>query len=621
MAEVVLTIGDRSYTRKTVLGEGGFSQVFLGADRTTGKRVALKILSKPEDPMEAKKQYANAVKEIKAMKAIGKHQNIVAILGYDLQAVVNGKDVIVMIQQLCPKGELFDYLMYTKHFSPEIAMAMFAQLCAGLNHMHTKGIAHRDLKPENLLLSQDFTLKIADFGFSFQFQKGEKPRKQMLTELGTKGYMAPEITDPKAPYDEKADVFACGVILFIMLAGFPPFQEATKSDWWFNKIMARKHDLFWKAHERAVKFEKGAKTLILKMLEPVPKLRPTIAKVMENKYFEEYATTYKKDQVQDALKKRKKQVDEKKLEERRMSNRDLAIDFMKVFAKNDVSPLHNQCLSLSMFLTNPFMTELSKATTCEEIMHAMVNAVDADNGGGAAEYQYIASIKSEIKEVMSKLTNIEAIELKKTMEERLDITKKSLKDIFSEEVVEALKRAIQHTTFGDIDDWEKVVKFANYESNMILPQFSHCGFNAWKTKIGYGVLVYAIDKFCAGKSVKLKLNKQNASISLKLKTHKQVVLPVEKEGDLKWIQGKIPIQVALSFRLFKGDGDFNVLTIQNDGDTFSMERGRLIIEELTTRSRYYLRYFLSPFSHSDAVLKSWYYTDEEIDEIQVPSNQ
>ena len=82
-------------------------------------------------------------------------------------------------------------------------------------------------------------MKLVDFGFAFAFEKrGEK--RIMQTELGTKGYMAPEVLENRQTYTKKCDIFSAGVIFFIMLAGFPPFQHANKQDWWFNKLMKKK---------------------------------------------------------------------------------------------------------------------------------------------------------------------------------------------------------------------------------------------------------------------------------------------------------------------------------------------------------------------------------------------
>ena len=127
-----------------------------------------------------------------------------------------------------------------------------------MRHCHEKGICHRDLKPENLLLSGDFELKIADFGLSALGENEDGTPLLLRTECGTRGYMAPEVLAGR-PYDgHKADVWSAGVILFITLAGFPPFQMAASSDWWFQRIQNKQYPLFWEAHLRSATFSKEA---------------------------------------------------------------------------------------------------------------------------------------------------------------------------------------------------------------------------------------------------------------------------------------------------------------------------------------------------------------------------
>jgi serine/threonine protein kinase len=196
-------------------------------------------------------------------------------------------------------GELFDYLMFTGYFDEEIARSYFHQLIDGLEAIHNQGFAHRDLKPENLLLDSNFTLKIADFGFATAFRKDDVEIK-MKTACGTKGYLAPEVLKGKK-YVQSVDIFAAGIILFITYAGFPPFNDAISTDWWWNrlengwkersggKLLDRKqewskHGLFWAAHERSREFPTNLKDFLLKLLHPEPDQRPTIEQIRKENW-------------------------------------------------------------------------------------------------------------------------------------------------------------------------------------------------------------------------------------------------------------------------------------------------------------------------------------------------
>lgn len=123
------------------------------------------------------------------------HENILKV--YDVlknashrPAKREGANCFAIVLEYAEAGELFDYVAETGRFSEAVTRTYFLQLLAGIGYMHQKGYAHRDIKLENLLLSEDYTLKIADFGFSCLL-KGRDGSGMLKTKLGTEGYMAP----------------------------------------------------------------------------------------------------------------------------------------------------------------------------------------------------------------------------------------------------------------------------------------------------------------------------------------------------------------------------------------------------------------------------------------------
>jgi len=222
------------------------------------------------------------------------------------------------VLELATGGELFEFLSYTGFFEESIARSYFHQLMSGVECCHSEGVVHRDLKPENLLLDDQFTLKIADFGFSNIVCSAHK---LMFTECGTPGYMAPEmIRNPKGYDGMKADIWACGVILFIMLAGFPPFQKPDLSDWWFNKLVNGKHALFWQAHSRSAYFSDQTKDFLNKILNPDPEKRISITDMKKHPWWK--GTTITNVALVSELQRRKSTVDTVKSKEKEKKKKD-----------------------------------------------------------------------------------------------------------------------------------------------------------------------------------------------------------------------------------------------------------------------------------------------------------
>jgi len=292
------------------LGEGGFSFVKVGIHKTTKERVALKMLKKDKLNLNSsvKKQVE---REIVAMEKIH-HKNVIRLKMVDWDAKYEKKngqliEVILVVLELANGGELFEFLSFTGCFEEPIARTYFHQLIDGAAYCHSNGVCHRDLKPENLLLDDNFVLKLADFGFSSVFGSSNRT---MYTECGTPGYMAPEMFLAKGYDPVMADIWACGVILFIMLAGFPPFQKPNMTDWWFNKLQTGKHSLFWQAHSRSAHFSENTKDLINKILNPDPQRRISIQDIRRHPWFE--GSTISESALLTELSRRKNQVDEQK---------------------------------------------------------------------------------------------------------------------------------------------------------------------------------------------------------------------------------------------------------------------------------------------------------------------
>ena len=328
----------------------------LGIHKKTGQKVALKIMLADESGKISDSKKKQLIRELNVMKKV-KHENVIQLIEFDENAEYpesNGDKTkcIVTVLEFAAGGELFDFLMFTGCFDEYASRAYFHQMINGLEAMHKLGIAHRDLKPENLLFDENYTLKIADFGFATSFvddSMGKTQRIKMKTACGTKGYLAPELLKGKK-YTHKCDIFALGIILFTTFAGFPPFQNAVETDWWWDKLSKghkyivasekqkyqkdkdkhiaagkAKIDLFWKAHERTKQFDSVLKRLLESMLHPYSDYRYDIKHIKQHQWFNgkkynaEELKSYLQTRVRTVVKERAQKI-KKQLEEQGVSS-------------------------------------------------------------------------------------------------------------------------------------------------------------------------------------------------------------------------------------------------------------------------------------------------------------
>ncbi len=165
--------------------------------------------------------------------------------------------------------------------------------------IHASGLAHRDLKTENMFLDNEFNIKIGDFGFA-KFLDGEN-KGRFTSHLGTPGYQSPQMLICKNYNGFENDIFACGVILFVIHAGSPPFREAKETDPWYKNFLNKHPHIFWQYHLKNKKFSNNFIKLITGMLSPEG--RYTIKDVINSDWYKEELAT--KDEVKKEMEERK----------------------------------------------------------------------------------------------------------------------------------------------------------------------------------------------------------------------------------------------------------------------------------------------------------------------------
>jgi len=267
------------------LGKGGYSWVKRGYDTVNETTVALKFQTRVNDEW-ALEQAEQVRTEIKSLTTI-RHENVMRLYAYNLSARYETKakgvvKCILFVLEFCPGGELFDILYYTDAMDEIMARTYFHQMINGLAACHTTGVAHRDIKPQNLLLDGEFNIKITDFGLSKIIER-DADFLMRSTYVGTRGYQAPELLLNRK-YTNSIDIFSLGVIFFIMLAGYPPFERAHSTDKWYKPLVSGDTEGFWKRHKNC-KIPKNVRDLVTGMLCFRPSRRVTIDEIKDHPWW------------------------------------------------------------------------------------------------------------------------------------------------------------------------------------------------------------------------------------------------------------------------------------------------------------------------------------------------
>eukprot|EP00298_Acanthocystis_sp_HF-20_P026885 c4717_g1_i1.p1 GENE.c4717_g1_i1~~c4717_g1_i1.p1 ORF type:complete len:337 (-),score=79.76 c4717_g1_i1:25-1035(-) len=227
------------------LGTGSFGRVKLVRHKKTGKYYALKMLKKH---FIIQVQQTDHIKSEKQILQQVNHPNIVNYIG----SCQDPKYLYIMMEYV-QGGEFFTHLRKAGKFPNNTAVYYAAQVLLALYHLHEKHIVYRDLKPENLLMDKNGNCKITDFGFA------KKIDYKTWTLCGTPEYLAPELILSKG-HNKGADYWALGVLIYEMLAGYPPFYDDDHIQL-YQLILSR--NIKFPFH-----FDKSAKDIIKKLCEP-----------------------------------------------------------------------------------------------------------------------------------------------------------------------------------------------------------------------------------------------------------------------------------------------------------------------------------------------------------------
>ncbi|NWY17282.1 KCC2B kinase, partial [Aphelocoma coerulescens] len=268
MASTTCTRFTDEYQLFEELGKGAFSVVRRCMKITTGQEYAAKIINTKK---LSARDHQKLEREARICRLL-KHPNIVR-----LHDSISEEGFHYLVFDLVTGGELFEDIVAREYYSEADASHCIQQILEAVLHCHQMGVVHRDLKPENLLLaskSKGAAVKLADFGLAIEVQ-GEQ--QAWFGFAGTPGYLSPEVLR-KDPYGKPVDMWACGVILYILLVGYPPFWDEDQHRL-YQQIKAGAYD-FPSPEWDTVTPE--AKDLINKMLTINPAKRITASEALKH---------------------------------------------------------------------------------------------------------------------------------------------------------------------------------------------------------------------------------------------------------------------------------------------------------------------------------------------------
>lgn len=215
----------KDYIWKDWMGKGNFATVYAWTKKSDGIKYAVKSIHKKKILESKRKKDINPLlSEIEIMRVL-EHQGVIR-----LYEIYEEETIVHLVLELLEGGELFERIKQKGTYSEKDAMMIMKNILEAISYVHSKGIIHRDLKPENLILKSkdnDYDVKIADFGLASFIKDGEK----LNLPCGSPGYVGPEVLDTSfGGYDTKADIFSIGVILYVLLTGWPAFPGANVND-------------------------------------------------------------------------------------------------------------------------------------------------------------------------------------------------------------------------------------------------------------------------------------------------------------------------------------------------------------------------------------------------------
>ena len=382
----------KEYTLGKIIGKGSFAQVRVAIHKQTKEKRAIKILKKSDVDMES------LLEEVTILSKLS-HPYIMHI--YE---IFEDKLNIYITSDYCKGGELFEMISKKGSFTEKEACIIMKQIMSAICYSHQNGIVHRDLKPENILLdsnSDDLSIKIVDWGCAKRIKKDER-----LHQVdGSSYYIAPEVL--QGDYNEKCDIWSCGVILYILLCGYPPFNGDNDEEIYASILSGE----FSFPEEEWNSVSDEAKNFIKKMLVKNPEERITALDSLQDIWFknnEEKSETYDKDLAKNVLSNMRRFKKSRKLEKatiafiiNQLILKEERVDLKKLFKEWDTNG--DGVLSKEEIMAG-YKKVYGHAD--EDEIENMIKSIDLD-GNGVIDYQEFLAC-SMSKDIILRDENLES---------------------------------------------------------------------------------------------------------------------------------------------------------------------------------------------------------------------
>ena len=258
------------YTNLTPIATAAFGQVYSTLYLPTNTLRCLKIYSKEKIKNSNQSGFEEEIKLIRRFD----HPNI-----YKIYEFFQDSKNYYLISEYLHGGELFDFISTNNNFNETTVCIIMEQILSAVNYLHKHNILHRDLKPENIMLAQQddiYSIKLIDFGTSIKFDRNKK----LNNVIGTCYYIAPEML--LQSYDERIDIWACGVIMYILMVGYPPFNGQNNDELFYNIIHA---PLVFNEYDWQ-RITHNAMNLVELMLTKDPDLRIRLNDIFDHEWFQ-----------------------------------------------------------------------------------------------------------------------------------------------------------------------------------------------------------------------------------------------------------------------------------------------------------------------------------------------